>query len=105
MVFAVIYRWKVTSGQEAKFERIWKESTKHIYVHFGSLGSSLHRDEHGEYVAYARWPDRKLWERMVNDYESTPEIEEFWKRNVKDIGKPICIDLLEDLLEDNVLGK
>ena len=99
MVFAVIYRWKVTSGQEAKFERIWGASTQIIYSTFGSLGSSLHRDEHGEYVAYARWPDKKSWERMVNDYESTTEIEEFWERNVREIAPPMCLDLRLDLLQ------
>ena len=99
MVFAVIYRWGITPGLEKEFERIWKESTQTIYSTFGSLGSSLHKAENGEYVAYARWPDKKSWERMIRDYDSTPEIEKFWEGHVKELAKPVCLELLIDLLE------
>jgi len=53
-MFAVIYRWKLVPGREAQFEEGWRAGTEAIAKEFG-----------GWAVAYARWPDRAIWEQAM----------------------------------------
>ncbi len=55
MSTAIVYRWKLHPGREDEFTAAWREVTLAIYRR-GSQGSCLHRDEAGEYWAYASWP-------------------------------------------------
>lgn len=54
-MMAVIIAFDVIEGQESLFEQAWIDTTEAIYQHMGSLGSRLHRDENGRYIAYAQW--------------------------------------------------
>lgn len=65
-MFAVIYLFKVKKGSEKVFESSWDELTKLIYQHNGSLGSRLHLNQNGDYIAYAQWPDELLWENSAS---------------------------------------
>lgn len=31
----------------------------------GGLGSCLHKEDNGYFIAYARWPSRQLWEKKT----------------------------------------
>lgn len=97
MVFCVIYRWKVAKKDETDFIRIWKGGTDEVYRLKGSLGSSLHKLSDGTYLAYARWPSRQAWEKMMIDYNNT-------KRNPLgvDLGRPLTMDLISDLLKNKL---
>lgn len=64
-MFSVIYEFKVQSGLEEQFERSWAEHTCEIREQLGGLGSRLHRNDDGSYVAYAQWPSREKWENAV----------------------------------------
>jgi heme-degrading monooxygenase HmoA len=61
-MFCVIYQWKVKPGKEEEFRESWRAVTDAIYHQHGSLGSRLHKNDDGTWVAYAQWPTRELWE-------------------------------------------
>ena len=62
-MFCVLYQWKVKPGKEEQFRQSWREVTEAIYRQHGSLGSRLHENDDGTWVAYAQWPTRELWEK------------------------------------------
>ena len=59
---AVIYRFDVIPGREKDFEKTWQLATESFIAHAGGLGSRLHKNEAGSYIAYAQWPDKISWE-------------------------------------------
>lgn len=61
-MYAVIYQFDVVEGQENDFETLWQIVTKAFIQYAGGLGSRLHKNETGSYIAYAQWPDKKAWE-------------------------------------------
>lgn len=63
-MFTVIYTFEVKPGKEKQFLEAWAELTKYIYEFSGSLGSRLHFQKQGNYVAYAQWPDKETWKSM-----------------------------------------
>ena len=73
-MFVVVFEFVVRTGKEDEFKQAWRKTTQGIYLFKGSLGSRLHRDEEGRFIAYAQWPDRQSWERsgeiaMSGEYE------------------------------------
>ncbi len=61
-MYAVIYRFDVIPGLEKDFERTWQLATESFIAHAGGLGSRLHKNEAGSYIAYAQWPNKNCWE-------------------------------------------
>lgn len=61
-MYAVIYQFDVIQGQEEQFETLWQLVTKAFMIHAGGLGSRLHKNEAGSFIAYAQWPDKMRWE-------------------------------------------
>ncbi len=61
-MFAVVYRFSVRPGELNEFTNAWAELTNLIRKYEGSLGSRLHRLNDDEYIAYAQWPERSVWE-------------------------------------------
>ncbi|MEP1741726.1 MAG: antibiotic biosynthesis monooxygenase [Kangiellaceae bacterium] len=73
-MFIVMFEFVVNEGCEKQFIEKWTKVTQGIYLFKGSLGSRLHRNESGELIAYAQWPDRQTWEKsneivMSDSYE------------------------------------
>lgn len=62
-MFAVMYRWRLKAGREEQFADAWAEMTDEFLEVHGGLGSCLHKSDDGLWVAYARWPNRKTWEK------------------------------------------
>lgn len=58
-MLVVIYNFQVKPNAEAAFKEAWSAFTELLYKHAGSLGSSLHRDAEGQFIAYAQWPDKE----------------------------------------------
>ncbi len=74
-MFVVMFEFVVKPGCEDAFLQHWPKTTQGIYLFCGSLGSRLHRNENGEFIAYAQWPDKATWEKaaevaMSDEYES-----------------------------------
>ena len=66
-MFTVIYNFDVRPGREQEFLDAWAFITRDFIRNRGSLGSRMHKDKHGRYVAIALWPDRASWEAKPTD--------------------------------------
>lgn len=69
-MFSVIYSFIVKPGSQKEFEQKWTEATLMFRKHAGGLGSRLHKKSKNDYIAYAQWPDEKMW---LNASEKLPE--------------------------------
>lgn len=65
-MFAVIYQFEVKKNMETEFVINWKQMTQFIYEYEGSLGSRLHKQKKGVYIAYAQWPSKETWKNSGN---------------------------------------
>jgi hypothetical protein len=79
-MFCVIYRFKVLKGSETLFVEAWSALTELIYKYDGSMGSRLHLETAGVYIAYAQWPDRPTWK---NAGTFVPEEAEKWRMQMR----------------------
>lgn len=95
-MFAVLYKFKIKSGMEAKFENTWAEMTLEFRAIHGGLGSCLHKDESGNFMAYARWPSRQLWEKdkKIVNIEAMNSMKECVEQSFPAIPLEITNDLL-----------
>ena len=60
-MYVVIYKFEVIQGQEPQFKEAWAKLTKAFMEHASSLGSRLHTDKNGDFIAYAQWPDEETF--------------------------------------------
>ena len=60
-MFAVIYQFNIKETMEPTFINAWQQLTELIYQYEGSLGSRLHKQDEGVFIAYAQWPDKETW--------------------------------------------
>ncbi|MBX7043940.1 MAG: antibiotic biosynthesis monooxygenase [Ignavibacteria bacterium] len=101
-MFAVIYRFRVPEENADDFLGSWKELTEMLIRYEGGLGSALHKSEHepGEYIAYARWPDRNMWAKQPK--LNLPPEAEIARTRMRDACEEIStlyeLEILEDLL-------
>ena len=65
-MFVAVYWWRVHPGKEDQFRSAWRRGTEHIGRIYGGLGSRLHREADGRFVAYAQWPDEPTWRRAFD---------------------------------------
>ena len=72
-MFAVIYSFGVREEKEPQFVEAWKEMTGLIRDYEGGLGSRLHRDSDGHFIAYAQWPSREQWQKSGNNLPARAE--------------------------------
>lgn len=63
MMHIVLYKFTVKNAQEDEFITAWEALTKLIHSHEGSLGSRLHKEADGVFIAYAQWPSLELFDR------------------------------------------
>ena len=95
-MFVAIYSFIIKPQQEEQFIFAWQELTKLIHQHENALESRLHKKSYSEYSAYARWPDKEIWEKAgaTTAYERAVAKAKW----ILDNHKP-------DPLPDEVLGK
>ena len=80
-MFTVIYKFSVKAGMEDQFIAAWAEMTDLIKTYEGGLGSRLHLEKSGEYIAYAQWPNREQWEKAG---DRLPESAETVRKAMRD---------------------
>jgi len=97
--FCVLYRFRVREGEEDAFVAAWAALTHGIREQRGGLGSRLHRDEDGTFVAYAQWPDRAAWQRAQELPSVDPEASARMSRTLTESFAPILLTPENDLLE------
>jgi len=101
-MFAVVYRWKIKPGLEARFEEGWRKGTLAIRRDLGGWGSRLHRMGDGRYFAYAQWPDEATFQknRAERMPYSDPEARALYTAALEDSEAELLVlgDVLDDLL-------
>ena len=65
-MFIVLFEFVVKEGFEKQFLAAWPKTTQGIYLFKSSLGSRLHRDKNGAFIAYAQWPDEQTYRNAAN---------------------------------------
>lgn len=95
-MFAVIYHCYVKPGREADFEEAWEEMTHEFRDVHGGLGSCLHKTDEGEYLAYARWPDRERWaaDKTIVNTEAMARMRDMLRKPTEAVPLSIERDLL-----------
>lgn len=78
--FYVIYRMITNEGVSHEFITAWENLTIHIQNYCGGLGSKIHKEEEGVFIAYAKWPNKAAWE---NSTSSSPKEEEKLKLEMR----------------------
>lgn len=96
--FVVMYRWRVDPDREGLFISTWEALTHAIREKRGGMGSRLHRNEEGHFVAYAQWPDRDAWEQSQAKASADPEVSDAMKDTVLETFPPVLLDPVRDLL-------
>ena len=96
--FAVIYRWRLRRGMEKQFQEAWAKTTKTIKEERLGLGSRLHRDDDGYWVAYAQWPSRRAWEQSRELGPADPEVSALMTAAVEESFAPVVLEPVVDLL-------
>lgn len=102
-MIGVLLEFDVKKGFENEFIEAWNETTEIIYRNFGSLGSRLHRDETGLYVAYAQWPSLEVYESEQHWSDDDLKVREKMRDTLVD-GKPRRVQKLpvvSDLLKSS----
>ena len=98
-MFYVTYRWRIRRDSEMQFIDAWCQATKLIRQHRGGLGSRLHRCEDNTWLAYAKWPDRKTWEKALELPSVDEHLIEKMQSCVVKRYKPVPLDPVADLLD------
>ena len=101
-MFAVLYRFRLKPGTEARFAQAWEAVTHALRDQHGGEGSCLHRGDDGLWVAYARWPSREAWaaEHPLDD----PSHLEAMAACVEERLAPIPLEVARDLLVGRARG-
>ncbi len=95
-MFAVVYHWRLLeNSNEKEFLEVWHKGTTKIYEERGSFGSSLHKLNDGTFIAYARWPNKEAWQKMMRETSKTSTNKQF----VESVEAPLELDVLDDLLK------
>jgi heme-degrading monooxygenase HmoA len=100
-MLAVVYQFEVKEGREKDFLESWRVVTEAVYKFKGSLGSRLHRNIDGTYIAYAQWPSRQQFENEASLPESTTEPRQRMKDACLKITTLFQAEMVADLLKGN----
>lgn len=101
-MYTVLYSFEVKPNHFDDFVKGWKGLTELIYKYEGSLGSRLHKSDERNYIAYAQWPSKSIFE---NAGKKLPKEANYYRdlmrsscKNVEVLNK---LEVVEDLLKKN----
>lgn len=99
-MFIAVYRWRVKKGLEDSFVRAWHRGTVSITRIYGSYGSRMHRNEDGDFIGYAQWPDRAAWEvaEKAHFRHDDAEAARDFRDAIEESGTVLRMEVLDDLL-------
>ncbi len=102
-MFAVIYSFTVKENKDSEFVKGWKGLTELIYEFEGSLGSRLHKESEGKYIAYAQWPAKSIWEKSGSKLpESAYGYRKMMKESCSHIQTIYELEMVEDFVQKEV---
>lgn len=98
-MFCVVYRFNVKEGMEQQFQEGWSALTKILHEQNGTLGSRLHRNRDGAFIAYAQWPDEKTWDNAENNSPEADQARRLMKESCDTPTEVVFrLNVVEDLL-------
>lgn len=103
-MFNVLYRWRLKPGAEESFESAWADMTVLLRESRGALGSRLHKDEDGTWVAYAQWPDKASWEKSGQLGSADEKLSSAMQDAIDERFDPMLLHPVKDLLGDSTAG-
>lgn len=96
----MIYKFSVIPGKESNFLEAWKNMTELIYQYEGSLGSRIHKSDSGEYIAYAQWPSKEIYDNSGDKLPKDVDVVRSAMREAcSSIDAIYGLEVLEDLLK------
>jgi len=102
-MYIVLYSFKVKSGEVKNFIESWTELTNLIFKHEGSLGSRLHKRSPLEYVAYAQWPTKDIFESSGGNLpEKANKYRDLMRVSCNDIEVTHKFEVVKDLLVNKI---
>lgn len=102
-MYIVEYSFKVKPSQEEAFIEGWKGLTDLIYKYDGSLGSRLHKKRHLEYMAYAQWPSKSIFDKAGSNLpDKADEYRVLMKTSCFRIEVVDTFEVVEDLLANKL---
>lgn len=102
-MFVVVYHWRLREGKEEHFREGWRRVTEAVLRNCNSLGSRLHRNHDGTYVAYALWPDQKHWEDAWSGGQQHDEDGFLMMQESIDSEEPIFSPIFKMEVTDDLL--
>jgi hypothetical protein len=72
--------------------------TEAIRDHRGGLGSRLHTDDDGWWIAYAQWPDRESWDFARAQPDPDADAARMMVDSIEERLPPILMETKIDLL-------
>ncbi|MEW4922422.1 hypothetical protein [Algibacter sp. 2305UL17-15] len=102
-MYIVLYSFKVIPKHVDTFIKGWKGLTNLIYKYEGSLGSRLHKKNHLEYIAYAQWPNKNIFEASGGNLpKEANKYRDLMRTSCDKIEIIHKLDVVEDLLAKNL---
>lgn len=102
-MFYAVYSFKIKPELRIQFLESWRELTLLIRDFEGGLGSRLHQLNDAEYIAYAQWPNRDLWN---NAGDKLPAFAEKHRTKMREACTNIStvyeLEMVEDLLVNHM---
>ena len=100
-MYCVIYKFIVHSSKAEDFIAGWKGLTQETYKNERSLGSRLHKVSEMEYLAYAQWPSKEVYENANNMSEAAHRYRNQMRESCVSIEVLNEMQVVEDLLDNN----
>ena len=98
-MYIVIYSFKTKPDQQEIFIQKWGELTDLIYRHENSLGSRLHQVNTSEFIAYAQWPSKAIFDKAGSNLpEQSSAIRQAMKDSCDSINTMHKMDMVSDKL-------
>lgn len=98
-MYCILLEFRPTPGTEEDFLGAWREFTAFIFENYGSKGSRMHLSEDGRFIAYAQWPDKNVYENVV-ETEAGNKLRKKMTSFLQEDGVTVIekLEVLEDLL-------
>lgn len=102
-MFCVVYKFYVDPAKHEQFKEGWRAVTMALKAECGGLGSRLHQDQNGNWIAYAQWPDKATWEKSGGVSADAERGRKLMMDSFRSGGlKPevvYMLDVVEDLID------
>lgn len=96
--FAVLYRWRLREGAEARFVDAWTRVSEALRTERGSFGSRLHRSADGLWYSYAQWPSAEARATAFAMPSVDPEASAVMRGAIAEAIPELVLEPVVDLL-------